>query len=201
MRKFYLLTLLAFLPLLANADAVEIDGIYYNLNDQVHRAEVTVNPNGYFGEVSIASFISYDGSLYNVTSIGNLAFANCTTLTNVTIPLIVTSIGENAFKDCVGLTYVNIPCNVSSIGSCAFSGCNQLTDVYCNVGSVPNTGTDAFSNVPINQVTLHVPAGSVEAYQAASPWSGFKEVVPIETKKTIDVETAGTLSTLIPLGI
>ena len=200
MRKFYLLTLLAFLPLLANADAVEIDGIYYNLNDQVHRAEVTVNPNGYFGEVSIASFISYDGSLYNVTSIGNLAFANCTTLTNVTIPLIVTSIGENAFKDCVGLTYVNIPCNVSSIGSCAFSGCNQLTDVYCNVGSVPNTGTDAFSNVPINQVTLHVPAGSVEAYQAASPWSGFKEVVPIETKKTIDVETAGTLSTLIPVG-
>ena len=200
MRKFYLLTLLAFLPLLANADAVEIDGIYYNLNDQVHRAEVTVNPNGYFGEVSIASFISYDGSLYNVTSIGNLAFANCTTLTNVTIPLIVTSIGENAFKDCVGLTYVNIPCNVSSIGSCAFSGCNQLTDVYCNVGSVPNTETDAFSNVPINQVTLHVPAGSVEAYQAASPWSGFKEVVPIETKKTIDVETAGTLSTLIPVG-
>ena len=45
MKKVYLLFLLALLPLLANADPVEINGIYYNLVSKVKTAEVTSNPN------------------------------------------------------------------------------------------------------------------------------------------------------------
>ena len=39
------LIILAMLPLVANADAVEIDGIYYNLVTKIKSAEVTSNPN------------------------------------------------------------------------------------------------------------------------------------------------------------
>ena len=46
MKKLFTLFLLAFLPLLANADRVEIDGIYYNLNAENHTAEVTIKPGG-----------------------------------------------------------------------------------------------------------------------------------------------------------
>ena len=44
----------------------------------------------------------------SVTSIGKIAFSDCTGLTSVTIPNSVTTIGEGAFYNCSGLTRVNI---------------------------------------------------------------------------------------------
>ena len=65
------------LPMMANADAVEIDGIYYNLVVRTKQAEVTNNPNKYFGEVVIPESVIYDGTNYSVTSIGDYAFDGC----------------------------------------------------------------------------------------------------------------------------
>ncbi len=64
-----------------------------------------------------------------VTSIGNNAFAFCTSLTNVTIPDSVTSIGSWAFYRCLSLASINIPENVSFIGSWAFGSCQSLRTV------------------------------------------------------------------------
>ena len=50
-----------------------------------------------------------------VTSIGNSAFYNCTSLADVTIPDSVTSIGNSAFSSCSSLTSVTIPDSVTSI--------------------------------------------------------------------------------------
>ena len=55
-----------------------------------------------------------------VTSIGEYAFYDCTSLTSVTIPDSVTSIGGSAFSGCTSLTSVTIPDSVTSIGSYAF---------------------------------------------------------------------------------
>jgi hypothetical protein len=51
MKKNLLLLILMLLPLAASADAVEIDGIYYNLVPKAKIAEVTSNPNKYIGNV------------------------------------------------------------------------------------------------------------------------------------------------------
>ncbi len=134
----------------------------------------------------------------SVTFIGALAFKYCNKLTSVTIPNSVTSIGSDVFNNCSKLTSVTIPNSVTSIGSCAFESCVSLKDVYCYAENVPETRASAFTYCNLDNVSLHVPAGSVDAYKVATPWSGFKEVVAIESKKTINVETAGTLSTLIP---
>ena len=45
MKKVLLSILLMLLPMLASADAVEIDGIWYNLVPKAKEAEVTKNPN------------------------------------------------------------------------------------------------------------------------------------------------------------
>ena len=109
------------LPLVASADAVEINGIYYNLVSKIKEAEVTQNPNKYTGSVVIPEKVTYENVEYSVTSIGKYAFDGCSGLTSVTIPNSVTSIGKYAFYGCSGLTSVTIPKSVTSIGEGAFT--------------------------------------------------------------------------------
>ena len=53
MKKQLLLLVMILLPMVASADPVEIDGIYYNLISKTQNAEVTSNPNGYTGTIVI----------------------------------------------------------------------------------------------------------------------------------------------------
>ena len=103
------------------ADAVLIDGLYYNLDDANQTAEVTTNPDAYSGDIIIPSSVEYGTLTYNVTSIGVNAFRNCEGVTNVTIPNSVTVIAKKAFQNCPSLTAVKLPEGLTQIGSYAFS--------------------------------------------------------------------------------
>ena len=101
MKQTILSFLLALLPLAASADAVEIDGIYYNLIPKGNVAEVKSIPDSYTGELTIPGTVIYNDVTYSVTSIGSNAFKQCRGLTSVNIPNSVTSIGYNAFSYCI----------------------------------------------------------------------------------------------------
>ena len=79
----------------------------------------------------------------SVTSIGEAAFWLCTSLTSVTIGNSVTSIGSSAFWCCTGLTSITIPDSVTSIGDYAFIYCTGLTRVTIP-DSVTSIGDNAF---------------------------------------------------------
>ena len=144
MKKNLFTFLLALFPLFAFADAVEINGIYYNLIAKAKQAEVTSNPNKYTGSIVIPETVNYDNVTYSVTSIYDSAFFGCNGLTSVIIGNNMTSIGRAAFKGCTSLTSITIPNSVTSIGNNAFEGCSDLTSVTIG-NSVTNIGNEAFS--------------------------------------------------------
>ena len=99
------------------------------------------------GNLIIPSTISYNGTTYSVTSIGEWAFENCNGLTSVTIPNSVTSIGEGAFLSCIGLTSIVSKATVP-----------------------PALGNEVFPNP--NSYNVIVPCGSLEHYMASS-WNNY----------------------------
>ena len=124
MKQVFLSVLLMLVPAMATADAVEINGINYNLINNHKLAEVTYNnTNKYSGDIVINETVEYGGEIYKVTSIGESAFASCSDVTSVAIPNSVTSIGSNAFRYCFNIKSVTIPPSVKSIGQDAFWQC------------------------------------------------------------------------------
>lgn len=63
------------------------------------------------GDLVIPPSVTYDGTTYSVTTIGDNAFCGCTGLTEITIPNSLTTIGGWAFEGCSGLTQVTINSN------------------------------------------------------------------------------------------
>ena len=84
--------------------------------------------------------ITFDG---DVTTIGDFAFGDCTSLTSITIPDSVKTIGYAAFQSCGSLTSVTIPDSVTTIGVSAFCICYSLTSVTIP-DSVNTIGEEAF---------------------------------------------------------
>ncbi len=65
----------------------------------------------------------------SVTTIGRMAFDDCSSLTSITIPDSVTSIGDWAFSGCSSLTSITIPDSVTNIGKRVFTCCHSLTSI------------------------------------------------------------------------
>lgn len=101
--------------------SVDSNGILYNKDQTI----LIQAPGTIQGNITIPN---------GVTTVSDLAFAACYSLTGVTIPDSVTSIGESAFSYCIFLNKVTIGTNIATIGDFAFSFCTDLHSV-CYSGS------------------------------------------------------------------
>ena len=94
-----------------------------------------------------------------VASIGDHAFSDCSSLSNIVIPNSVTKIGEGAFFNCNSLSNIVIPNSVTSIEKGAFSSCRSLSDIVIldgvtSIGEGVFSGCCSLSNIVIpNSVT------------------------------------------------
>jgi hypothetical protein len=97
-----------------------------------HDSNLTVLPPDTFNGCANLTTINLPATL---RKIGDEAFIDCTSLSSLDIPN-VTEIGQLAFAQCVGLTEVSIPDSVTTIGAEAFLGCANLTSIF-----IPDTAT------------------------------------------------------------
>jgi hypothetical protein len=159
----------------------------------------------------------------SVTTIDRSAFYGCSGLTSVTIPSSVTSINREAFSYCSGLTSISFPSSIKSIGSLSFSGCSGITELTIP-SSVTQIGGNAFLNcsgitsiyaypttpVSVNDsdsfyglykstCVLHVPKNSLTAYETASIWKDFVNIVGDLTSGVANA-TASTVKATVTNG-
>ena len=122
--------------------------------------------------------------------IGEYAFAYCSGLTSLTLPVGITSIGEFAFSGCSGLTSLTLPAGITSIGEFAFSYCSGLTSIYVYAEKVPRIGRYAFEGCASRKCTLYVPKGTYDNYRL-SEFGYFENIVEFDATG-IDKTTTST---------
>ena len=151
--------------------------LYYNVISYTDKtAEVTyvTDGGGYnhstgapSGAITVPSTVTYNGSTYTVTRIGDYAFYfnnypvgyGDNTITSISLPSTVTSIGKNAFYNQRQLTSISIPNNVNKIYQYAFYGCSSLTSItlpspsnYCYLHEYAFTNCTSLTSVNLGKV-------------------------------------------------
>ena len=79
MKQIYIklqLTLAALMlcSMAATAETIEVNGIYYSLEDDDDTATLTDGSEANSGSITIPEYIEHNGTRYNVTAIGSYAF-------------------------------------------------------------------------------------------------------------------------------
>ena len=176
-------------------------------NKLFYTATALVEPNSSAFNVAIASnewdettgegVITFDGEL---TTIGDEAFAGCSSLTSVTIGDSVTTIGINAFAFCESLTSVTIPDSVTTIGEAAFCACSSLTSVTIG-DSVTTIGASAFDScTSLTSVTIPDSVTTI-GYLAFSNCSSLTSVTIPNSVTTIGYAAFGWCESLTSVTI
>jgi hypothetical protein len=118
-----------------------------------------------------------------LTTIGNSAFYDCTSLTAINIPVGTTTIGDSAFYYCNGLTSITIPAETTSIGDSAFEYCSGLTSITI-LGRIATIGKSAFEHSGLTSITI--PTGTTTIGNSAFEYcNNLASIVLSATVKNI----------------
>ena len=119
----------------------------------------------------------------SVVSVGEYAFYNCSSLSDITLKSGITSIGDSAFYRCSSLTGITIPDTVTEISGHAFQDCSSLTEIRFT-GDAPAIGTWAFYGAT---ATAYYPAGNetwteelMQDYGGSLTWTAYDPGLPID---------------------
>ena len=178
--KKLLLFLLTMMPTALMAYDVQIDGIYYNLDNNAKTAEVTSGDNLYAGSYTIPQTITNEGVSYKVTSIGDEAFRSCDQLSKIVLSEGITTIGESAFDGCKSLSSITIPETVTTIKKCAFMFCAfSSIKLPNNLSTIESWVFDACKNL----TSIDLPNSITRIGEGAFGWSGLTSIIIPENVK------------------
>ena len=144
------------------SEPVASEGLEFTLNEDAESYSVTGIGTCTDTEIIIPS--TYNG--LPVTSIGDSAFSECTTITSVYIPEGILEIGEYAFEYCSNLTQVDIPSTLAKFGQYAFQACKKL-EFIPSFGSATVVPKGLYYNCysgSIREITVPNTIVSIECY-------------------------------------
>ena len=146
--------------------AVEINGIWYNLNGSNATASVT-NDNATkctLTDVVIPETVEYEGATYTVTTIDYHAFSGSQggwgknqTVKTMVIPATVTSIGSHFLRECKSIERVIVNASDTSLDNAEFYLCTSLKYVDMSNSKITtfgNTGHNFFGCSSLEEILL-----------------------------------------------
>ena len=134
--------------------------------------------------ITIPSVVTILGAEYNVTSIGNDAFMDCSNVIGVSIPNSIKTIGNYAFYNCYNINNIVIPNSVTTIGSNAFYRCNIISIP----NSVTSVGDCAFQYCNFESNSVRIPNCLKSIGNAVFSYCSYLKSVDIPNS----VETIGS---------
>ncbi len=114
-----------------------------------------------------------------VTSVGVAAFSRCYNLRKCELPEGVTTIGARAFVSCFGFRDFVVPSTVTSIGSFAFLYNDGYNEFHVKATTPPTLEATAFTNLitPVIYVPYSEDHSILEAYKSATGWSSKADYI------------------------
>lgn len=161
------------------------------------------------------NYSSVDNALFDKEQTTLMLYAPGSTATSYTVPSTVTTLAESAFYGSSNLRSVELNDNLETIESYVFEGCSNLTSLYIpasviRIGEYLNSDAEAITKVyvaseipaevtyyPFNNrdnITLYVPIGCKEVYEATEYWNEFAEIVEMDV--TSDMSATVTTTTV-----
>ena len=215
MRKTFTFLFLLLMTITISAQTTAtVDGIKYILDGST--ATVTYpnesrpeskNPSSYTGDITIPAIINYEGTDYNVTTIGERAFY-AAEISSLALPEGLLTIGKKSLMGSK-IAELNVPNSVTKLGDEAAESCPNLKTITLGEHNADNNwgawvfwrssgGYDVYMVCDIkpslydNQTfddthasTIHVKKGVYENYMADSKWSIYNIVPDIDGDITL----------------
>ena len=105
----------------------------------------------------------------------------------------VTSIGNSAFAEYSTLKHLSVAASVKTIHEQAFYNCTGLEEIYCYRATPPTAYSNTFDGIEKFECVLHVLSASVNMYKAATGWRDFYYVQTIDAVEVTELITDVTV--------
>lgn len=132
--------------------------------------------------INILTFHSCDALSGKLTmpnellSFGDWCFQGCLFSGDIVIPNTISILPIGTFNGTYNITSMDLPSTIISLGQYCFYNNTSLTQFYCRASIPPSAQSYTFYNVN-KSIPIHVPVGSLGAYQAAQYWNEFTNII------------------------
>ena len=148
---------------------------------------VTIHPENQY-------FVNIDSIIYGRQD-KNVVYLPKDIKGTIHIPEFISEITERMFCDMKKVSTIELPTSLTSIDNYAFAGCNGLQRIISESTNAPIVTASSFEEMPVENITLYVPASSVNTYKS-NGWNEFRkiEAFPTEPLMMLDKQASAFLT-------
>lgn len=125
-------------------------------------------------------FTEMDGIIYG-RHVKNVVYLPKDIEGTIHIPEFISEITERMFRDMKKVNTIILPTTLTAIDNRAFEGCDGLQRIISLNDNVPLLDASSFEEMPVENITLYVPASSVDTYKS-NGWNVFRKIEAIPTE-------------------